>query len=143
MQLRDVRDELVTPAAASVRAEAGLQPGGDMTDSDAVAPVALLATARVARLEPACSASEDRVENDAGSGREPGCIVEGLADNFVTRNERHRHDGAQIQRGMAGQRGEIAAADAGQARAHTDPLVESQRWRVAMHEAQWRQGPGK
>src|SRR5207237_4897 len=91
----------------------------------------------------ACSASEDRVENDAGSGREPGCIVEGLADNFVTRNERHRHDGAQIQRGMAGQRREIAAADAGQARAHTDPLVESQRWRVAMHEAQWRQGPGK
>src|SRR4051794_9776782 len=88
VQLRVVRDELAAPAAARVRAESRLQTGGDVADGDPVAPVALPGSARVAGFETPGLACEHWVEHDAGADRHARGVVERLADDFVTGNER-------------------------------------------------------
>src|SRR4051794_10364040 len=90
-QLRDVCDELATPAAAGVMAVTRLQAGGDVADGDAVAAVAATGRAGGALLEPASNATQDRVEHDARALRVAVRVIEELTHDLVSGNERHGH----------------------------------------------------
>ena len=92
VQLAAVGDEGLAPAAAGVGAEAGLEAGGEVADGDPAAAVGGARGARLARLDAAGGAGQDRVDHHAGAGGQVLAVVEEVGHDLVARHERHRHD---------------------------------------------------
>ena len=133
VQLARVGDHLRRPAAAGVAAEARLQAGLEVAERDplAVAEVAALAGG-AHRRDAAGDAAEHRLEHD------PVAAV-GLAEvghDLVAGHERERHDGLEVAGRGAVDRGQVAAADAGQPRLDAHPVRAGELGRVDVAELQ-------
>ena len=119
MQLRLVRDQALAPAAAGVAAEAGLQAGGDVAVGRVAAQRGQALRALGARRQAAHGAAERGLDDDALAAPRPGAD---LAHDLVAGDERRARQRRQVQRGLAGDQREVGAADAGQPRAHGQPV---------------------
>ena len=121
VELRAVRDEHLAPAAAGVGAVAGLQAGAHVAGGDPVAAAVEARLAVVARVEAAGEAAQDGFERDPGALREVVDVVQELADHLVAGDERERDQRREVEGGLAADRGEVRAADAGEQRADAPP----------------------
>ena len=128
VHLAAVRRQLLAPAAAGVLAEPGLEAGRQVADGDPAAPVGGAGRAVLAGLHAAGGAGQHRVEHDPGAGRQVLAVVQELADDLVAGHERQRHEGGEVEAGLAGQRAEVGAADAGQPGADPGPARAGRPW---------------
>ncbi|CAB4987144.1 unannotated protein [freshwater metagenome] len=115
-QLRRVRHHGHRPAAAGGLTEPALQPRLEMAERDALAQVDGTARARVAhRREATRRAVQHRYQHGASA------VVE-VTHDLVAHDERERNDGLEVARRRTIDGGEVAAADAGQARPQPHPV---------------------
>ncbi len=108
------------PAATRVGAEPCLQAGPDVAEGEIPAVPDVPGPAGGAgRLDPACCASEHRLQHDpAPRGQHCAVRADGVlgdrADDLVARHEGERHDVLEVARTAAVQGGEVGTADARQ-----------------------------
>ena len=115
VELAAMGDQLLAPPAAGVRAEAGLQAGGEVADGDPVAAVGGTRSQQaVAGVDAPGGAGEHRVDDDAGARRQVLAVVDQLGDHLVAGDERHRDHRGEVEAGASRQRPEVGAADARQ-----------------------------
>ena len=126
-QLRAMGHHRAGPAAARVGAVARLQTGFQVTDRDAVTTVRRAGGAVRTQRFAASRAREHAAHHDAGARRQVITVLRELTDDLVAGHERRRHERREVEGRPAGDRGEIAAADAGEERLHRRPAVVAVR----------------
>ena len=128
VELGLVSDELGRPTAAGRAAEAGLDAGLERSGGEMGVVVAV---ARRSTLERRCEAS--RLVPEHRLDDHPRAIVE-QADDLVAGYERERDPVVEVDGRVALDGREVAAADAGEQRAHAVPARAGQRGWVVLHE---------
>ena len=125
-------DHHLGPAAAGALAEARLQAGFEVAERDALAAVHVAGTAAGAeRLD----APDLAVQHGHEHG--PRAVVE-VADDLVARHEREADDRLEVARRAPVDRGQVGAADAGQAGPEGDPAIRGQAGLVQVPQAEGR-----